>query len=342
LLFARGETVFAAPFDEKRCVTTGAAVPVIEHVWISSPGAASLAVSQTGTLVYVSKSDVRGRLLRVDREGAEKPLTLLSRDYANPRVSPDGRSIVVEAESRLWLLDPGRGTMTRFTFGPGTQSYPVWTPDGRRVLFRSGPGLILSKATDGSTEETMKTEGSLLYPQAVSPDGETLVVVEISPVTSGDAVIFSLGPNEGKRQTLVGSPAYEGGVQFSPDGHYFVYASDESGRMEVYLQSYRGSGAKTQVSTDGGTQPRWSRDGGEIFYRNGPEMMSAPVSTADPLDVGKPSILFERDYAYGGNISGANYDVTPHGHFVVVKIEPPKLNFVLNWFEELKRKVPTH
>jgi Tol biopolymer transport system component len=341
LLFARAETILAVSFDEKRCETTGTAVPILDHVWVSPLGAANLAVSQTGTLVYLSTSVVQGRLLLVDRNGGEELLTSLSRNYADPRVSPDGRSIVVSAEGKLWLLDPERDTMTRFTFGPGaSQDRGVWTPDGDRVLFRDG-GLLASKAADGSSgEETIQTEASVVLPTSVSPDGETLAALELNPLTSGDIVMVPLHQGGETTRTFLGTPAYEGGAQFSPDGRLILYVSNESGRMEIYLQPYPGPGAKTQISADGGSQPRWRRDGREIFYRNGPKMMAVTVSTGERPTVGKPALLFEKDYSYSQGITIPSYDVTPDGHFVMVKTEPPKLNVVLNWFEELKQKVP--
>jgi len=110
--------------------------------------------------------------------------------------------------------------------------------------------------------------------------------------------------------------------------------------MEIYVQPYPDPGAKVQISTEGGNQPRWSRDGKELFYRNGEKMMAIDVSTDSGFTAGTPKVLFERQYAYGTGTTMANYDVTPDGHFVMVKNDPARLNVVLNWFEELKRKVP--
>ena len=340
LLFARDGKILAAPFDEERCEIKGASVVVLDDVAVGTLGEAKLAVSRNGTLVYAPMTLSSGHVVRVARDGEEHRLTSGPRDYSSPRIAPDGQSLAVAAEGKVWLVDLRRDTMTRVTFGPGPlQEYPVWFPDGKRVLFR-GAGQIAQKTVDGSSsEELFLADAAALYPNSVSPDGEVLALTDIRPATGADIVLVALR-GERNRQVFLSTPAYEGGAQISPDERFLAYASNESGLMEIYVQPYPDPGAKVQISTDGGNQPRWSRDGKELFYRNGEKMMAVEVSTVSGFIAGVPKVLFERQYAYGQGITMANYDVFPDGHFVMVKNEPARLNVVLNWFEELKRKVP--
>jgi len=340
LLFARDNKILAAPFDEEKCEITDASVVVLDEVAVGPLGEAKLAVSRTGTLVYAPRTLAWGHVVRVTRDGEEHRLTSTPRDYMKPRISPDGQSLAVAADGKVWLVDLRRDTMTRVTFGPGSQQdYPVWSSDGKSIFYRGGD-QIARKAVDGSSsEESLLVDAAALYPTSVSPDGEFLAIVDIRHATGGDIVLVPLR-GEGKRKVFLSTPAFEGGVQISPGGRFLAYASNESGRMEIYVQPYPDPGAKVQISTEGGNQPRWSRDGKELFYRNGEKMMAIDVSTDSGFTAGTPKVLFERQYAYGTGTTMANYDVTPDGHFVMVKNDPARLNVVLNWFEELKRKVP--
>lgn len=340
LLFARDGKILAAPFDEEKCEITDASVVVLDDVAVGALGDAKLAVSRTGTLVYAPRTLAWGHVVRVTREGEEHRLTPGPRDYSSPRIAPDGQSLAVTAEGKVWLVDLRRDTMTRLTFGPGPQQeFPVWSADGKYLFFRGG-GQIARKAVDGSSsEESILADAAALYPTSVSPDGEFLAIVDIRSATGGDIVLVPLRGEE-KRKVFLSTPAFEGGAQISPGEQFLAYASNESGRMEIYVQPYPDPGAKVQISTEGGNQPRWSRDAKELFYRNGDKMMAVEISTGSGFTAGAPKVLFERQYAYGVGTTLANYDVTPDGHFVMVKNEPARLNVVLNWFEELKQKVP--
>jgi hypothetical protein len=178
-------------------------------------------------------------------------------------------------------------------------------------------------------------------PGSVSPDGDTLAFIRQTE-TSGDVYVLSLR-GAFQPRPVVNTSAYEGGPQFSPDGRLIAYASDESGQMQVYVRPFPGLDRRWQVSTQGGTQPLWNKNGNEIFYRNGNKMMAVNISSSGDLTLSQPRQLFEQRYAFQ-NISVANYDVSSDGQrFVMVKDEAGSgpLNVVLNWFEELKARVPT-
>jgi Tol biopolymer transport system component len=181
------------------------------------------------------------------------------------------------------------------------------------------------------------------YPSSVAPDGDALVVTHIAADTAADIDVVSLR-GQVPRQSLVKTPSYEGGSQFSPDGRWMAYASDESGQMQVYVRPFPGPDRKWPVSTQGGTSPRWNRNGTELFYRTGNKMMAVDVSIKPELRLSPPRLLFEQRYAFGVNVARANYDVSADGQrFVMVKDESGsgRLNVVLNLFEELKRLAPT-
>ena len=202
-----------------------------------------------------------------------------------------------------------------------------------RTIEVAGGGRV--KGIPGSTQVSD-------IPGSVSPDGKTLAFVRQSAETSGDVFLADLG-GESQPRAWLSTPAYEGGAQFSPDGRWIAYASDETGQMQVYLRPFPGPDPKEPVSTQGGTQPAWNRNGRELFYRNGNKMMVVDVSTNPRLVLSQPRQLFEQPYGFF-TITVPNYDVSLDGQrFLMVKDESgsQRLNLVLNWFEELKRLVPT-
>jgi len=353
LLFSQGGTLMAAPFDSGQLHVTGAAVPVIEGVLqASSTGATQYSFSDNGALVYIpgrSLAVERGKLVWVDRKGTEQPIAAPERSFVRPRVSPDGRRLAVaiaDAGFQIWIYDLDRETLTRLTFEGGINLDPVWTPDGKRIAFESGgPGNLFWQAADGSGKaERLTTNEYGQLPVSWSPDGQVLAFVELSPSTGRD--IWTLRLDDRKPQAFLQTPFSEGAPAFSPDGRWLAYGSDESGRPEIYVQPYPGPGGKWQISTDGGTEPAWNPNGRELFYRQGTKMMGVDVTTQPSFSVGKPRTLFEGQFAPSATPSDRNYDVSSDGQrFLMVKTleqEQPisQINIVLNWFEELKQKVP--
>lgn len=219
---------------------------------------------------------------------------------------------------------------------------------GSGWLFQSssaGPANLFWMSADGSgAVERLTTSEHLHTPHCWSPDGRILAFIEVNPTTGRDIWLL---PVEGERKPypFLQTQFNESAPRFSPDGRWLAYVSDESGRFEVYVQSFPGPGGKWQISTDGGSEPVWNPNGRELFYRVGNKMMAVDIMTETFFTVGKPKVLFEGWYEKS-TVSRANYDVAPDGQrFLMVKPgeqeQPPtQINVVLNWFEELKRRVP--
>jgi len=354
LVYAQGGSLVAVSFDPQRLAVTGAATPVVEGV-LQSPttGAAQYSISATGSLVYVP-GGIQGsqsRLVWVSRNGTEQILAAPPRSYTFPHLSPDGRRVavsIIEQETQTWLYDLSRETLSRFTF-EGRQNYnAVWTPDGKRVAFESnntGPLNIFWQLADGGGGlERLTTSPYINAPVSWSPDGQLLAFGEINP-TSGQN-IWILRMNDRKALPFHRTGPNENEPRFSPDGRWLAYLSDESGRYEIYVQPYPGPGGKWQISTEGGTEPVWNPNGRELFYRNGDKMMAVDISTQPGFAASTPRMLFEGRYEQPP-VPVHNFDVSPDGqHFLMLKpvdqeqAAPTQINVVLNWFEELKRRVP--
>jgi serine/threonine-protein kinase len=354
LIFAQGGNLMAAPFDPQRLAVTGTAVPVVQGV-LQSPatGDTQYSLSTTGSLVYVpgSVQGAQSNLVWVSRNGAEQPVAAAAHAYLAPRLSPDGRRVAVGItgqDSQVWLYDLSREMLTRLTFEGNTNQYPNWTPDGKRISFRSnkeGPLNLFWQMADGSGGlERLTTGDDAQTANSWSPDSQLLAFVEVTPATGID--IWLLRMNDRKAQPLLRTQFNESSPRFSPDGHWLAYVTDESGRYEIYVQAFPGPGGKWQISTEGGTEPVWNPSGRELFYRSGDKMMAADIATQPSFAAGKPRMLFAGQYV-PTPVTYPNYDVSPDGQrFLMLKpaeqaqAAPTQINVVLNWFEELKRRVP--
>jgi Tol biopolymer transport system component len=342
----------AVPFDLPRLTVTGAAVPVMDGVKESGTGGAQYSFSATGSLVYVPGGieSAQSRLVWVSRNGSEQLLAAPAHNYVAPALSPDGRRIAVsllEQESQVWLYDLSRDTMTRLTFDGNYNLVSLWTPNGKRIAFTSnkeGPRNLFWQLADGSGGlERLTTSGYTQLPGSWSPDGQLLAYSEVNSTTGYDIWVLRL--SDRTAQPFLRTQFNEAVPQFSPDGHWLAYVSDESGRREIYVQPYPGPGGKWQISTEGGTEPLWNRNGRELFYRSGSKMMVVDVSTQPSFTTGKPRMLFEAPYVLAAGTT-PYYDVSSDGQrFLMLKhveqAAPTQINVVLNWFEELKQKVPT-
>ncbi|HXJ17249.1 MAG TPA: hypothetical protein VNM68_08640, partial [Candidatus Polarisedimenticolia bacterium] len=307
-------------------------------------------LSATGSLAYIpgGAQASQNRLVWVNRNGAEQPLAAPARDYYQPRLSPDGRRVAVDIGDQIWLYDVARDTLTRFTFEGALNQYPTWTPDGRRIAFMSNRegsfNLFWQLADGGGGLERLLTAKTNNVPFSWSSNGQLLSFVDTS--SSAAPGIWVLRMSDRKAQPFLQTPAFEDAPQFSPDGRWLAYASNESGRREVYVRPYPGPGGKWQISTEGGNEPLWNRNGRELFYRTGDKMMAVEISTEPSFTAGKPRQLFEGHYQLTG-LGRANYDVSPDGQrFLMLKpveqeqAPPTQIDVVLNWTEELKRLVP--
>jgi Tol biopolymer transport system component len=292
----------------------------------------------------------------VDRQGKETPLPLPVRSYLFPRVSPDGRQIAFEVEGvnhDLYLYDPDRDVTTKLTTD-GVSHAPVWTPDGKHIAFRSWKAGTMTMwwmpADRSGPEERLTTVGARQSLVSFSPDGRYAAFNQMD--TDGTGTNTYVLPMEGDRtpQPFIKSQFTDGSARFSPDGKWVAYCTNESKRNEVYVQAWP-KGAKIQISSEGGTDPIWSRDGKELIYRNEDKMMVVAVSLAgNKFQAGKPRLLWEGQYSHGMSSScgppgttEANYDVTGDGRrFLRVKdldqdAISTRIVVVLNFAEELKR-----
>ena len=354
LVYVQAGTLMAVAFDIDELETTGTPISIFQGIMQPgrSPAYPHLTFSDTGTLVYLPADTSRNlsrTLVWVNQKGAVEPLGAPPGHYFSPRFSPDGQRVVVSIFSGgqwdIWVYDIRRDTLTRLTFERGRA--PLWTPDGKRVTFQStrfGPRNLFWKPADGTGAEELLLESELPHmAHSWSPDGKVLAFSEILPSTNADIWVLPL-EGERKPQLFLRTPFTETGPVFSPDGHWLAYRSNESGQDEIYVQPFPSTGAKWQISTKGGEEAVWAPSGRELFYRNGNQMMAVDITTEPTFTHGTPKLLFEGEYfSYGPR---AVYDVAPDGQrFLMIKeseqVSSTQIHVVLNWFEELKRLVPT-
>jgi hypothetical protein len=373
LVYALGGTVLAVAFDVTTLAVTGGAVPLVEDV-AQLNVTAHFAISSEGALVYVPGNAVAGgppkrTLVWVDRQGREDPIKAPPRAYFYPRLSPDGTRVALDLrdqEQDIWIWDLARETLTRLTLGPTFEQYGVWTHDGRAVIFSSSqfggpsaPRSLFRQASDGTGTIEQLTQGAVAqFASAVTPDGTAVIFREETPPKKlGDrpGTDLFLLPLVGERRPrpLVQTPADELNAEVSPDGHWLAYQSNESGRHEIYVRPFPNVDAgKRQVSTSGGTQPLWARNGRELFYASMGALMRVPLTMGSTFEPGTVTKLLDGPYLLAPPPAlGRMYDVSPDGRrFLMMKEsrtsdEPAasaRIIFVQNWFEELKRRAPTH
>lgn len=322
LLYLHAGAIWMAPFDARQLRTTGPSTRALEGVVGSVDGAAQFTVSRTGTVVYVAADTehIGRRLVTID--GAdETPLAAPPRSYIAPRVSPNGRQVVVGIADRtehVWLYDLSAGTLKQLTFDAANR-VPIWTSDGRHVTFssnRNGALNLFMVPIDGSgAPERLTTSDNLQLPGSWSPDGRTLAFVEQRPGSGRD--IWLLG--QAREPTpWADSTSDESAPRFSPDGRSIAYVSDASGRAEVFVRAGDAPPPGHQVSREGGMEPVWARDGRTLFYRAFGRLMSVPVIDTAPFRVGPVREVFA-GAVQPGTFDSANYDViSGSGRFVMV------------------------
>jgi serine/threonine-protein kinase len=359
IVYVLNDNVLAVPFDSDRLEVIGGTVPVVESV-------SDCAFSDSGTMVYIPNTApgtpyLRRTLVWVDREGKEEPIAAGPNSYLNPRVSPDGTRIALSIQNQgnqdIWIWDLVRKNLTKLTFDAADEVGPLWTPDGKRIAFFSIPGEkagVHWKAADGTGKDEFLGGGH--YPACWSDDGRTMVLTEWDT----EALNYDIGilPMEGdhKLRMVLKEKYHETQPRISPDGRWMAYTSNESGQNQVYVRPFpEVEGGRWQVSASGGDSPLWSPDGRELFFRNGDAVMAVSSKTDPTFSVETPEMLFQGTYvsatlAYDDWDYGT-WDISPDGkRFLMMKEtgsaasgagRSRKINVVLNWFEELKQRVPT-
>lgn len=361
IVYAHAGALIAVPFDLSSLQITGPPAPVQEGVitTAATSGGAEYDIAESGLLAYVpgTAHPPERSLVWVDRQGVSKELPAPMNTYVTPRISPDGKLLAVQILSGsgsqdVWIYEFARNTLTRFTFSEG--AVPLWTPDGRRLIYRRRtPSFsLLSKLADGSGGEERLLgndfDDASTIPDSVSPDGKTLLFDRQGSAGAKETDALSL-EGSGKIQPVLRSTFHQSQARFSPDGHWLVYTSNELGRDEVYVQPFPTTGGKWMISNGGGVYPLWARNGREIFYRIEDKMMSVPVETQPAFKAGTPRMLFQGGgYLFFGNyLTTGNYDVTADGqHFLMIKekdapASSKEVSIVLHWTDELKRIAPT-
>jgi serine/threonine protein kinase len=344
LLFVRQGELFARPFDATRPALTGAPFRVEGRVSVN-PGLslASLAASASGTIAYGSGSIRRTQFTWLDRSG--KQLETVGppdqTNFATLALSPDGRQIAfsrgVDRQWDIWLMDT-QGAMSQFSSNLPLAFNPVWLPDGRRILFQSGGGRIYSRSVnDSAPAELLVSRDEFMGPTDVSPDGRVLLYNR-SPGPPSDLWYVSL-VGDRTLHSFVETPFEERDGQFSPDGKWVAYQSNESGHNEIYLQPFPGPGDRIQVSSGGGQQARWGRRTGELFYIGSDSRLTAvPVTFAatGKVTLGQAVPLFRTEFEAGLFQTRQQYAVSADGERFLVNaltdaIDPPSIALVLNW-----------
>jgi serine/threonine-protein kinase len=365
LVFSSGGTLQAVAFDPERLEVYGTPAPVLQDtLTTATTGAANFSVADDGTLAYLSgtREGSQRTLIWVDRSGREEPLGTPVRAYQYPRISPDGSRVAIDVRDEdddIWIWDFARRTLTRLTFDPGGDEYPVWLPDGRSIVFGSGPpnaqNLYWQSADGTGTPSRITQSRNDQDPMSITPDGRLVLFRNVDAATRGTDIRSTPLAGSSVAQTAQdptdGEPVLQGpfderNAEVSPDGHWLAYESNETRRAEIYVRPFPNVAAgRWQVSNAGGRRPLWAPNGQELFYV-APDntLLSVRVTPGREWSSTPPIPILKGEYfhAFAG---GRSYDISPDGkRFLFIKSgendTPVSLVVTLNWLEELKRLVP--
>ena len=361
IVYAKDGTLFAIGFDATRLEPIGAPIPLVEGLRFSTQfpgmtGSANYDVSAAGVLVYVRgeapQPPVARQLVAVDRKGLAEPLVTERRDYWRPRVSPDGTRVAVEViddrGEHVWTVNLSDGNASPLEVDGLRSVFSAWTPDGGSVIYRldrSEEYGIYQQPADGSAPPRLLHGASEdLMPGDVSRDG---VLVFAAGEQTGRRSIWTLPLKESRATPFLDTPALEHMPVFSADGTWIAYASNETGRSEIYVRAYPpGTAPARLISEDGGTAPLWSPDGSELFYRNTTgSLVAVPMRAGVRAGRTQELFLVRGRFRVSGN--AAAYDIERSGRRFIMVTEPDnprpvreQITVVVNWIEELKRLVP--
>lgn len=354
VLFTRTGTLMALPFDMKRLEAAGDAFPVAQGIASAANSLWLAAASSQGVLAYVSGQRRPWQYIWRDRQGrnlgAAGDAGGVVQTNGQMMISPDGKRLAGDPDGEIWILEFATGVATQLTFGPGGAMNPVWSPDGRYVAFNCwsglwrGPGICRKLANGAGAEEFLLRTNGLAFPKSWSPDGRFLIYAQINPRTGADLFAFPIQADP-HPFALAQTTGNEDQGQFSPDGHWIAYTSNESGLSEIYVIPFppTPNGGRWLVSRGGGVQPRWRPDGKELFYISpDSRMMAVEVSTSPAFHSGSPQPPFQTEIVDTGIRTGPmSWDIAPDGkRFLIITAnsgDTSSLNVVLNWRVEKQR-----
>jgi Tol biopolymer transport system component len=361
LLFLRERTLLAQRFDAQKLQLAGEAFPVVEPVGVGTHFRTGVSLSERGVLVFDAVEGASRRLQWFERSGKELETVSPPGPYVNSDLSPDGRRVAVNRTEGqtgnidIWLIDLARSASTRFTVHPAIEGFPLWSPDGRRIAFFSSRGegaynLYQKEASGAGEEQLLLKTSANKFPTGWSADGRWLLYQEQDPKTRFDLWVLAMDRRQPapQPQPWLRTEFEERFGQFSPDGQWVAYDSNESGRFEIYVRPFSAGGAagvgKWPISTVGGEQPRWRRDGKELFYL-GPDrrMMAVEVKTAGGrFEPGNPKALFPTRAVVIPGRFPAVYAVTADGQRFLINTEGDEpvsqpATVVINWTAGLKK-----
>jgi tRNA A-37 threonylcarbamoyl transferase component Bud32 len=306
-------TLIALPFDADRVRPTGPPVTIARDVWQPDAYVSRAAVSASGSLIYAQSGGKSPRQLTlVSRSGQATPLPIPARAFANPRFSPDGKRVAVDIADPatfgrdVWVLDVSQHTFSRLTTN-GISNRPIWTPDGRRLVYSSNDDLWWIAADGSGRPDSLLVGNGNRFAATVTPDGRAVVFQESS--SGNDGIRMLAFDSAAAARMLIPAAFGESAPDLSPDGRWLAYQSDETGQMEVYVRPYLGNGGRVSVSLDGGTEPLWAHSGRELFYRSGDSLWVASVATSPAFAVTARRFLFTGSFLRGGTFR--EYDVAP-------------------------------
>lgn len=349
-MFVRDATLWAVAFDSSRLEVVGTPQPVLEDAGIGNNDG-NYDVAENGTLIYTPSLATRRKLVWVDRQGREEPLPTPPSGYLYPRISPDGKRVVLDIRDHrdlgdIWLLDLERSSLTRI-IDRGNDRHPVWAPDGQHILFASdhdGKSHIYSQVLDrtGSPELLMQNEATNVhFPQSFSRDGTRLILRQMG--ANWNVKLFSRP--ERRAEPLIASELPDTNGEISPDGKWLAYESGPDVRKEIYVHPFPDvQKRRWQISTNGGSEPLWARSGRELFYVGlDGRLMVTRVQTSPSFVASPPARLLNTAYLSHSVVTpGRTYDISPDGsRFLMIKEGDAELGgrqivVVLNWAAALK------